>query len=201
MTSCRRGLFGGTFDPPHAGHLMIAEVARETLDLDVVEFVLSGVPPHKAGLCVSGGEQRLEMVRAAVAPFPSFTVSTMELERQGPSYTVDTVEAFRRLYPDDTLYWIIGADMLLDFPNWKRAQDLSSMLHFIAAPRPHHNVEQVAERLCRSFPGLHVTCLDMPELDISSTWIRDRLSRGLRVDPLLSAEVSQCITAKGWYGA
>ncbi len=197
----RRGLFGGSFDPPHVGHLMMAEVARESLGLETVDFIPAGIPPHKTGQRLQPATFRLRMLEQAVRDFPQFHVSTIELERAGVSYTVDTVRAMKAAAPRDDWFLIVGADMLLDLPRWKDADHLLALVTVAAAPRPGVDVRVAADNLMRTFHNAHVCALEMPELDVSSTWLRERMHRGLRVDPLLPTGVWDLIVAEGGYTA
>ncbi len=178
---------------------MIAEVARETLSLDVVEFIPARQPPHKLCIRHTPARDRLALVQTAIESFTSFQVSQVEILRDGPSYTFNTVSYFRETFPNDELWWLVGADMLNDFPNWHRADELSQMITLVAAPRPHFDLQLEARQFCERFPGANVVCLDMPELDIASTWIRERLRKGLRIDPLLPRDVYEQIVSEGLY--
>ncbi len=195
----RRGLFGGTFDPPHIGHLMMAQIAYEELSLDEVEFIPAGQPPHKDLSLVSAAHVRVELVQAAIAAFPYFSLSLREVLRQGPSFTCDTLKSMKNEHQEDELYWFVGADMLKDLPSWKDPEDILRLAHLVVAPRPHVDEQQAKEVLLAQFPYAQITVLGMPLLDISSTWIKNRLARGLQVDPLLSPAVIQLILQKGLY--
>ncbi len=195
----RRGLFGGTFDPPHIGHIMMAQLAYEELSLDVVEFIPAGQPPHKDSSSVSPAQVRVELVEAAIASFPYFSLSLKEVQRQGPSFTVDTLTNIKKEYQEDELYWFVGADMLVDLPSWKNPKDILRLAHLVVAPRSHVDEQQAKKMLMIQFPYAKITLLEMPLLDISSTWIKNRLARGLRVDPLLTPAVTQLILQKGFY--
>lgn len=195
----RRGLFGGTFDPPHVGHLMIAEVARETLSLDRMDFVLASVPPHKMHQRVSPVPDRVAMLEAAVQTFSNFAVSLVETLREGPSFTVDTVLEYRSKAPEDDLFLLVGADMLADFPDWKGAAAIVREAGLTVAPRPHISIDGAARELLERLPDARIHPLDMPELEVSSSWIRDRIRKGLRVDPLLPSGVFEVIRQRGIY--
>ena len=195
----KRGLFGGSFDPPHVGHLMIAEVARETLQLDVVDFIPASIPPHKAQQRLQPATLRVRMLQAAVGAFPYFRVCTMELDRQGVSYTIDTVRDIARRGSDDELFLLVGADMLQDLPHWKEAAVLLSMVTVIAAPRTGVDLGAAAEGLTQTYADARIVRLAMPELDISSTWLRERMVKRLRVDPLLPPGVAELIAREGGY--
>ncbi len=194
----RIGLFGGTFDPPHVGHLMIAQIASEVAYLDRVDFIPAAIPPHKQQQVITDMALRLDMVTISLRSFSTFFVSTMEYERNGPSYTVDTVRAYRKRYPKDDLFLLLGADMYDNFPLWKDADQILQEVTLIVAPRP------IQERVVESQPvgpALHmkVIDLDMPALEISSSWLRERLLAGLRVDPLLPEGVAKWIVERGVY--
>lgn len=195
----RRGLFGGTFDPPHIGHIMMAQLAYEMLSLDVVEFIPAGQPPHKDTSRVSAADVRVELVEAAITSFPYFSLSLMEVQRQGPSFTVDTLKSMKKKHQEDDLYWFVGADMLADLPSWKNPEDILRLAQLVVAPRPHVDEKRAQEVLMSQFPYAKITLLGIPLLDISSTWIKNRLAKGLRVDPMLSPAVIQLILQKGLY--
>ncbi len=195
----KHGLFGGTFDPPHVGHLMMAEVARESLNLDVVDFIPANIPPHKLGQHVQSATLRVKMLETAVAQFPFFRVSTIELERQGISYTIDTVRAISAENPEDELFLLVGADMLKDLPHWKEIDELLALVTVVAAPRPGILLQETADALQKQYGHARMVVLSMPELDISSTWLRERMRNRLRVDPLLPAGVAEVILREGGY--
>ncbi len=190
-------LFGGTFDPPHVGHLMMAEVARETLGVGRVVFIPAGAPPHKLASDITPLEDRLDMVRASIALFPQFALSTVEAQRSGPSYTVDTLRVFAAV-GGAGLFLLLGADMLEDLPNWREADEINRLATIVAAPRSGKPLGALAAAHERRY-GRTPIALDMPELDIASSWIRERVSGGLRVDPLLPAGVSRIIEQRGLY--
>lgn len=196
----KRGLFGGTFDPPHVGHLMMAEVARESLGLELIDFIPTNIPPHKEGLLIQPAAFRVRMVQAAVKGFPHFRVSTIELARQGISYTIDTVREIAHNSVGDELFLLLGADMLKDLPHWKEVEAILSYVTIVAAPRPGVNMQAIADDLKSLYDNAQIVILAMPELDISSTWLRERMQKGLRVDPLLPFGVSRLIEQEGGYG-
>jgi nicotinate-nucleotide adenylyltransferase len=138
----RIGISGGTFNPIHVGHLIIAEMARDMFDLDKVLFIPSGMPPHKNLGSVLSAEQRFDMVKRAVAGNPYFEESRIEIDREGYTYTVDTLKKLRELYGNDTsLYYIIGADVLNDLLTWRNAEEVFKICEFIAALRPGNDEE------------------------------------------------------------
>jgi nicotinate-nucleotide adenylyltransferase len=198
----RLGVLGGTFDPPHVGHLILAEEARTRLQLDRVLFVPAGDPWRKAGQEITPAEHRVGMVRLLLASDPYFEVSTLEVERRGPSYTVDTLEALHREHgPGLELYFILGEDALHDLPNWKEPARIVSLAWLAVAPR-------VAERgwpraaLEAAVPGLseRVVPLPMPTIDISSTALRERARAGLGLRYLVPLAVEEYIRRHGLYG-
>src|SRR5689334_2752563 len=131
----RLGLFGGTFDPIHLGHLILAESCREACRLDLVWFVVAGAPPHKPGDRTPVAD-RLEMARIAVAGHPAFEVSEVEAKRPGPSYSVETLEAIHADRPDDDLFFLIGADSLADLPHWRQPRRIAELATVVVVNRP-----------------------------------------------------------------
>lgn len=170
----RLGILGGTFDPPHLGHLLIAQAAWEALSLERVLFVPAARNPLKDAQAESSPERRLGLVQAAVAGDERFGVEPMELERQGPSYSIDTARELARRYPDASLFWIIGADQLALLPRWKGVEEMGGWLDFIAVARPGQALEVPPELP----PELRVHRVEGCPVTISSTEIRDRLREG-----------------------
>jgi nicotinate-nucleotide adenylyltransferase len=175
----RLGIFGGTFDPVHYGHLLAAEQCREQCRLDEVWFVPAAVPPHKAGVEISPGKARAEMLELAVAGLPQFRVSRMELERDGPSYTVDTLAVLRRDDPTRELFLILGADSLADFATWREPRRVAELATILAVNRGRvtPDVSAAAQQLGREFQAL-VQVVEMPAVDLASTDIRRRVREG-----------------------
>lgn len=187
----RLGIFGGTFDPIHIGHLVVAQVALEEAGLDRVLFVPAGVNPLKVGRSITDAHHRLAMVQLALADCPHFEVTSWELDRPGPSYTVDTLEHVRSLYPEDELYFIIGADNLRLLPKWKSVERILELATILALNRPGEDLKSSCQMVLALHPNIHenIRIVDMPGLDISSTWLRDRLVKNRSVKHLLPAEV------------
>jgi nicotinate-nucleotide adenylyltransferase len=198
----RLGIFGGTFDPIHLGHLRLAEEAREQIRLDRVLFVPNNVSPFKTGRTVTPGQVRLEMVQRAVADNPHFGASAVEVERAGPSYTIDTVRALRGEYgPDADLFLITGADAVRDLPAWREPDALLALLAGIAtAARPGTDRQAVLGALPAPWAA-RVTFIAMPALDISATDVRARAANGRSIRYLVPAPVAALIDAHGWYRA
>lgn len=186
----RVGLFGGTFDPIHYAHLFVAEEARQRFDLEQVVFMPCSTPPHKKHYAVSPAEHRFAMTLLATANNPSFRTSRLEIERGGISYTVDTLEQWRHLYPHHDLFLIIGADSLAHITTWKQSERICQMAHIIAASRPGFDLQSL--HLPQSFCQ-KVYVMEMPLLDISATDIRNRVRRGASIRYLTPESVVQYI--------
>ena len=173
------GIMGGTFDPIHVGHLAVAEDARETLGLDRVLFVPAGEPPHKPDGAVARARDRVDMTALAILDNPAFEVSTIEVDRPGPSYTVDTVEALARAYPSSELYLILSAETFAQLPTWHEPQRLFAGAHIAVVPREGYAAADPSW-LAATFPGhdARVRYLEGPRLGVSSTAIRARVAAG-----------------------
>lgn len=197
----RLGVLGGTFDPPHVGHLILAEEARTRLDLRKVLFVPAGDPWRKAAQEVTAAEHRLAMVRLMLGSDPHFEVSTLEMERAGPSYTVDTLEALHQQHgPGLELYFIVGEDALHDLPHWKEPARILSLARLAVARRPAGEGWFDAD-LEAIVPGLseRVVPLPMPTVEISSTHLRERARAGLSLRYLVPLGVEEYIRRHGLY--
>lgn len=182
---------GGTFDPIHHGHLVAASEVAKSFDLDEVVFVPTGQPWQKSN--VSESEHRYLMTVIATASNPQFTVSRVDVDRDGPTYTVDTLRDLKRLMPDAELFFISGADAVQQIVSWKDVEKLWELAHFIAVSRPGHEL---------SLSGLshdNVSLLEIPALSISSTDCRERVSRGYPVWYLVPDGVVQYIAKHGLY--
>uniref|UniRef100_A0A7C2E2W3 Probable nicotinate-nucleotide adenylyltransferase n=1 Tax=Ammonifex degensii TaxID=42838 RepID=A0A7C2E2W3_9THEO len=197
----RIGLMGGTFDPIHYGHLVAAEDARFELGLEKVIFIPAGQPPHKPKERVSAAAHRVAMVRLAIATNPYFELSTIEVERPGPSYTVDTVAAFREQYSAGELYFITGADAVAEILSWHKAEELLTLCQLVAVTRPGYVLEALRERL-RGLDGYlwrRIRLLPVPGVAISSTALRERVREGRPIRYLLPEEVEAYIREQGLY--
>jgi nicotinate-nucleotide adenylyltransferase len=189
------GILGGTFDPVHLGHLKIAEEARATLGLSEVILVPAGQPLLKPAHPLAPAEHRLQMVRLAVADRPSFRVSAMEIERSGPSYTVETIAELRGQYGrEDALFFILGWGSLAQLPEWREPSRLIQLCRLVAVPRPGCPRPDI-EALEASIPGLaqRVEFLEKPYIDISASAIRERAARGLSLRHLVPEPVADYI--------
>lgn len=185
------GILGGTFDPPHLGHLIMAQEVLEKAQLDEIWFLPSYIPPHKER-DVTDATHRIEMVKQAIADNPSFNVSLIEYERKGRSYTYDTLLGLKESHPNHDFYFIIGADMVLDLPNWYRFEELDQLAHFIGVARPGYVFETPKE--------VKVIPIEMPEIDISSSQIRERIREGKNYRYFLTEGVKRYIKERGLYG-
>ncbi len=195
------GFLGGTFDPIHSGHLVVAEEVRTRLELALVLFVPAGQPWLKANNAISAAEHRLQMVRLAIAGKPYLELSTLELEREGPTYSVDTLRALKKKgSSNDELFFILGWDNLLDLPRWHQPVKLISLCRLVAVPRVGCPVPDLA-KLENEIPGVssRVILLDKPEIDISASVIRERVRRGLSIGSLVPEAVAEYISEHGLY--
>lgn len=191
----RIGVFGGTFDPVHNGHMVVAEEVRTRLNLAEVHFVPAGQPWLKEASPITAAEHRAQMVRLAITAYPYFRLSTVEIERAGPSYTVDTISELQtQLGAGDELFLILGWDSLAQLPQWRESSRLITMCRLVAVPRPGYPYPDL-NSLEAVIPGLsqRLIMLDKPEVDIDATEIRNRVARGLSVDHLVPEAVDEYI--------
>lgn len=173
------GIFGGTFDPPHLGHLILAAEAQAQLKLDRVLWALTPQPPHKPEGPITPLLHRFEMLRRAVVDSPGFELSTVEIDRPGPHYTIDTLDLLQEKYPTGKLVLLIGGDSLRDLPGWRRPREIIAVVFaFGVMRRPGDNIE--LDALERVFPGIQAKLLfvDAPQFDISSSTLRQRIADG-----------------------
>ena len=194
MDAARRpriGVMGGTFDPIHHGHLAAASEVQRSFDLDEVVFVPTGEPYQKSG--VSQAEHRYLMTAIATASNPRFTVSRVDIDRPGPTFTIDTLRDLRKDRPDADLFFITGADAVAQILEWKDQQELWDLAHFVAVSRPGHALS------IRGLPEQGVSSLEVPALAISSTDCRARVDRGYPVWYLVPDGVVQYISKHHLY--
>jgi len=196
----RLGILGGTFDPPHYGHLVLAENARTQLSLDRVLFVLAGHPPHKPRLPVAATDNRLEMVKAAISDNEYFAISRVDLDRQGPHYTVDMLSLLHRDFPQVVFYFLMGGDSLAEFPHWWQAPEILQETMLAVMPRPGYDPDLVV--LEQVLPGIRerVKWLDVPYLDIASSALRKRVRKGLSLRYLTPPAVQRYVFEHHLYG-
>lgn len=196
----RIGLIGGTFDPIHTGHLIIAEEAVNALELDQVVFAPAGQPPHKPADGISDPEHRSKMVQLAIADNEQFTVSRVDLDRAGPCYTVDTIRLVQSAWgPSTEVCFLIGGDSLRDLPTWHQPERLLHMCQLVAVPRPGYQPDLEALDVLLPGASQQITILDAPTLDISSTEIRARIREGRSIRYLVPRSVERYIGQHGLY--
>jgi nicotinate-nucleotide adenylyltransferase len=193
MTVERLGIFGGTFDPPHVGHLVVAVNARYALRLDRVLLVVANDPWQKSGgRAISPAADRLAMVQAAVGDVEGLEASTVELDRGGTSYTADTLTTLRAEDPERELFLILGSDAAAGLPTWERADEVRSLAAIAVVVRP--GAEEG-----RPPPGWDWERLETPRLEVSSTDLRARVVDGRPLDYLITPAVIDCIRSRGLY--
>jgi len=197
------GVFGGTFDPIHNGHLVVAEEVRGKLNLAEILFVPAGQPWLKPDSPIAAAEHRVQMVRLALAGKPYFKPSKVEIERAGPSYAVDTIAELQgQLGTGDGLFFILGWDNLAQLPLWREPLRLITMCRLVAVPRPGYPPPDI-KALETAIPGLsqRVVLMDKPQIDISAAGIRERVAQGLSVSNLVPEPVERYIREHGLYAA
>ncbi|WP_087971739.1 nicotinate-nucleotide adenylyltransferase [Oceanobacillus rekensis] len=185
----RIGILGGTFDPPHLGHLLVAEEVRLAMGLKEVWFIPTYTPPHKNAAKTTASE-RIKMLQLATNSNPFFKVNTIEIERTGKSYTLDTMEILKEQYPDKEFYFIIGADMVEYLPNWYKVDELFSIINFIGVKRSGYELNT-------RYP---ITEVDIPMIDISSTMLRKWLRSKRSVNYIIPDPVVSYIKENHLYG-
>jgi nicotinate-nucleotide adenylyltransferase len=196
----RLGIFGGTFDPPHFGHLHLAEAASRQLGLDRVLWMLTADPPHKHGQSISGVQDRLDMVLAAIAGQPAYELSRVEIDRPGPHWAADTVAFLAQRCPGAELVYLMGGDSLRDLPRWVRPQAFLARCSLGVLRRPGDAIDLPA--LERTLPGLtaKVEFIQSPPLAIASHEIRRRARAQLALEGLVPEPVGRIIQARHLYG-
>jgi len=198
-------LFGGTFDPVHLGHIQVAQYSFQKIGADKLIFVPAKRSPHKGNFPIASGHHRLSMLSIAAESIDNFVVSALELERSDPSYTIDTVTAFKEEYGKETqIFWLIGADTVKDLPKWHRVEELIdacnlSVMHRAGFKKPDFTVFR--EHLGQNrIDKLDKHVISTPLVDISSTKIREKLSSGVDLSGLLESEVISYIRQHNLYG-
>ena len=185
------GILGGTFDPIHIGHLIAASSVYEALNLDTVVFIPAGDPWQKRDRDLSAGQQRLEMVKLAIAGNDRFQASDIEIARSGATYAIDTVREWKKLNPADEIFWIVGSDALSGIPSWHEWESFVSEVTIVA-------VNRIGQNDPVPFDFVSV---EMPEVRISATELRDRFTNKLDTQYLVPQKVSQYISDQGLYQA
>jgi nicotinate-nucleotide adenylyltransferase len=200
----RIGVLGGTFDPVHYGHLVIAEEVYATLELTEMVFVPTGQPPHKTQEVITPAEHRLAMLELAIASNPHFTISRVDLDRPGPSYTVDTLRLLHKQWGEETaIYFVIGGDSLEDFLSWYDAAGiLKQLTYLVAVRRPGYNEsEEYYDRLEARLPGIkqRLLVVEAPQFEISATDLRLRVAEGRPIKYQTPESVEKYIKEFGLY--
>jgi nicotinate-nucleotide adenylyltransferase len=193
------GILGGTFNPPHVGHLVMAQEALDQLGLDRVVLMPVATPPHKEALADPGADVRLELCELATAGAPGVAVSELEIERGGASYTVDTLRALHEREPEHALTFIVGGDMAYSLPSWREPEAVLRMARLAVAERDGLRREDIAQRLAPLHSGDRVAFFDMPRLDLSSSAIRERVAAGRSIRYLVPDPVIEAITSRRLY--
>lgn len=198
MSTLRYGVLGGSFDPPHYGHLAMAETARVQLGLAQILFVPAAQPPHKTPC--SPAEQRVALLAAAIADNPAFTLSRVDLDRPGPHYTVDMLRLLQAQHPDvSAWYFLMGEDSLRDFPTWRDPEGILAQAYLAVMPRLGERADVVALRARYEALNERLVWLDVPTLNISSSDLRRRVHAGLPIRYLVPSAVEAYIQAQGLY--
>lgn len=188
-------IMGGTFDPIHIGHLILAERVRDSKKLDQVIFIPTGVNPLKKDKNISSSVHRLEMLRLAIESNPYFSISTIEIERGGLSYTIDTLRALRVKYKDDDLYFIIGSDIIFQLEKWKDFKELFKLCKFILVDRPGNEYKEIDEKIQELNINYQLSFerVTLPLMDISSSDIRNRVKSKKSIKYLVPTNVEDYI--------
>jgi len=199
----RIGIMGGSFDPLHIGHLIVAQDAVEYLGLSEVVFIPAAIPPHKQHLQRIDSEHRLKMLRLAVESNPKFSVSDVEVQRGGVSYTIDTLKTLHKVYPDAALLLIVGSDTLVDLHTWHKVEEILELCEVATFLRPgEDSLEAIAEKIPlpeKQKQPLLQNVIDAHRIEISSSEIRRRLTEGLDIRYLVPPEVETYINEHSLY--
>ncbi|WP_415913444.1 nicotinate-nucleotide adenylyltransferase [Paratractidigestivibacter sp.] len=198
----RLGIMGGTFDPIHHGHLVAAEQAYSDLKLNVVLFMPAGRPAFKQDKEVTSAEDRYAMTLLATADNPHFLASRFEIDREGVTYTADTLRLLREAYPENVeLYFITGADAIAEIVTWHEAATIAANAHLVAATRPGYNLDHAMDAIENSGIDFDVTYLSVPALAISSSYLRERVAEGQGLRYLTPDSVTGYLHKHRLYGA
>lgn len=195
------GIMGGTFDPIHVGHLILAEQAKEQYSLDAVYVMPNGNPKYKSDRKITSSEHRVEMVKCAIEDNPNLMLSTIEIERQGYTYTYETLEELKRLHPENEYYFIIGADSLFSFENWKNPHIIARLCTLLIANRNQSSHEELTGQIqhLQSLYDIKIYPLSCPSIDISSEKIRERRAQGSSIRYYVTDKVYDYINTHALY--
>ncbi|MFS0780838.1 nicotinate-nucleotide adenylyltransferase [Bacillus sp. 1P06AnD] len=185
----RVGILGGTFDPPHIGHVILANEVRNALDLEEIRFMPNHTPPHKKKTESISNDERLKMLELSISGEPSFKLEHIELESPGPSYTYNTMKKLKEREPDTEFYFIIGSDMIEYLPNWYQIEELIKLMTFVGVKRPSYHSES-------DYP---ITLVDTPQIYLSSSMIRDKVKQGKSIKYLVLPDVEKFIEVNSLY--
>ncbi|HKG02766.1 MAG TPA: nicotinate-nucleotide adenylyltransferase [Conexibacter sp.] len=197
----RIGILGGTFNPPHIGHLVCAQEAHDQLGLDRVVLMPAGVPPHKEIEADPGAEARYALCEAAVMGDERFEVSRLELDRAGRSFTVDTLRALHDQSPQDNITFIAGGDMARSLPSWREPEALLTLATLAVAERAADKRDAISAAIAPLAGSDRVRFFDMPRIDVSSSLVRERAASGRPIRYLVPDAVAEAIAQNGWYTA
>jgi len=195
------GVMGGTFDPVHLAHIAVAEEAKRQVNLEKVIFIPAGKPWLKVDSYITPAEKRLKMLQLALSDKPEFEISTMEIDRTGYTYTIDTISELKaNCTPEDELFFIMGYSSLAELPEWKEPSLLIKLCRLVVAPRLGHTVPDM-NSLEEEIPGLsdRIILLDRPEMDVSASEIRGRVRQGLSISHLVPEAVESYIKQNRLY--
>jgi nicotinate-nucleotide adenylyltransferase len=198
----RLGVYGGSFDPVHYGHLLLAETCREECALDRVWFVPAAQPPHKVHRQLAPADDRVEMLKLATAGHEAFEVSRLELDRTGMSFTVDTLREIHQAHPDWELFFLLGSDSLADLPTWRQPERICELATPVVVTRPGHTSPDWAplEKLLAAHGvSFHRRQVEMPEVSFSSTDVRQRVAAGRSIRYRTPRAVEKYIETHGLY--
>jgi len=200
----KTALFGGTFDPPHLGHLVLAQSLADAVGLDRVMFIPSGRPPHKPTRQITAAEHRCKMLSLAIDDNPRFQLSDWELNQPPPNYTINTVRHFLRDLPGEKLYWLIGSDSLGELHTWFRFEELARMIDILTAWRGGFELAQILGELAgrvspSAFQKLKKNIIRTPMIELSSSQIREMVSQGREIRYLVADPVRDYIAEQGLY--
>ena len=187
------GLFGGTFDPPHKGHIALAKSTLLNFSLDKIIFIPAGNPPHKTQKRVSDKTHRFEMVKMAIKGEPNFSISDFDIKNERPNYSYLTIEHFKNEYPDDEIFFIVGADSYRDFPKWKNYPDILSLSTFIVLNRNDADLGEYFKKYCEIYPEHKALFSDDFSFALSSTELREKIKSGENCKNLLPDGVYEYI--------
>lgn len=195
----RLGIYGGTFDPIHLGHLLLAETCREVCQLDEVWFIPAASPPHKQGNQISSARDRVQMLEFAIAGHPQFKLNKLELKRTGPSFTVDTLEQIQQEDSTRELFLLLGGDSIIDFPTWREPQQILELATVVAVNRGRDRVNSAGWQALGTNALDRLQIVNMPAIEISATQMRQSVSQGKSIRFQTPRSVEMYILQKGLY--